>query len=132
MSQNYLRTIGESPVDNLVRGNNIFQNRIEVILSAGTYPRGQALVLASDGFTASTPTSTTEVLDAVLLDDIGEVDEATRASASLTGEFNQNSMDFGEIEEANLQAVLTRTRSERQLDIAPMHQAPFIQFGGES
>ena len=119
-----------SPVDNLTGDNLIFQNRIEVELPAGDWPRGQALVLAEDGKTASKPVAGTEVLDAILLDDIGEAEGSVVAAASLTGQFNQNEVDFGEIDQADLQVVLTRTRAERQLDIAPMHKSPWIQFSG--
>jgi hypothetical protein len=133
MPRNLLQKAGQIGVDNLVRDNLIFQNRIEVRLPAGNvYPRGQALVLADDGVTVSIPTGETEILDAVLLDDIGDLSEEPEdvmAAASLTGAFNQNVMHFGEIDDADLPAVLKRTRSERQLDIAPMHQAPFVEWG---
>jgi len=130
MARNLLNTVGQSSVDNLTGDNLIYQNRIEVILPAGdTFLRGQALVLADDGINASMPLVDTEVLDAVLLDEVGETTEDTKAAASLTGQFNQNVMYFGAIDDADLPAVLKRTRSERQLDIAPMHQAPFVQWG---
>ena len=134
MARNLLSTVGQSPVDNLTRDNLIFQNRIEVTLPAGTWSRGMALVLGADGSSATRPVAATTVIDAILLEDIGEVDtgESAKAAASLTGQFNQNSVDFGAIPDANLATVIATTRATRQLDIAPMHQAPYIQFGGDN
>jgi len=130
MSRNLLATGGMSTVDNLTGDNLIYQNRIEVLLPAGdVFHRGQLLVLEADGKNVTMPVATTEVIDCILLDEVGETTEVTRAAASLTGQWNQNAVLWGDIPEANWPEVIKRTRSERQLDIAPMHKAPYVQFG---
>ena len=131
MSRNLLVTVGASSVDNLTGDNLIYQNRTEVLLPAGdTFHRGQVLVLADDGINALMPTDATEIIDCILLDEVGETTEITKAAVSLTGQWNQNSVLWGGILEQDIPEVIKRTRSERQLDIAPQHQAPFVQFGG--
>jgi len=130
MPRNLYQTVGQSDVDNLTADNLIYQNRVEVLLPAGgEFHRGQALVLDADGLNADVPGEDAEIIDAILLDEIGETDAVTRAAASLTGQFNQNYILWGEIPEANIPEVIKKTRSERQLDIAPMHKAPYLQFG---
>lgn len=129
MARNLISTVGKSPVDNLQRDNVIFQNRVEVTLPAGEYARGMALVLDANGTGASRPTSSTTVIDAILLEGVPKSAVEVRAAVSLTGQFNQNDVDFGAIPEANVQAVIAASRATRQLDIAPSHQSPFIQFG---
>ena len=131
MSRNLLSTVGRSPVDNLHGDNLIFQNRRDVVLGPGDWKRGQALVLSTDGRTGTMPVAGTQIIDAILLDDVGVVSAGQTAVAAIsqTGQYNQNSVLFGAIPVGNLPAVLARTRAERQLDISPAHKAPFVQFG---
>jgi len=77
---------------------------------------------------ASIPDATATAIDCVLLDEIGEVDEDTRAAAALTGEFNYHAVLWGDIPEANQPAII-RDAWDKQLHIAPMHQAPYVQWG---
>ena len=130
MPRNLLQTVGQSEVDNLTGDNLIYQNRVEVLLPAGDdFRRGQVLVLDADGKNAALPDSATEVVDCVLLDDVGTTTEVTRAAVALTGQWNENCILWGDIPSASVPEVIKRTRSERQLDIAPQHKAPFIQWG---
>ena len=130
MARNLLQTVGQSSVDNLTGDNLIYQNRIEVLLPSGAeFHRGQVLVLDDDGKNALLPDVDTEIIDAILLDEVGETTEVTKAAASLTGQWNENCVLWGDIPPANIPEVIKRTRSERQLDIAPQHKAPFVQWG---
>ena len=128
MPRNLYTTVGQSTVDNLFSDSLVYQKRVEVVLPAGTYHRGQLLVLADDMRTASMPTADTVEIDCVLLTDVGETAEETTAAASLTGEFNENAILWGAITEENQDAV-KKAAAARQLYIAPMVKAPFVQFG---
>ena len=134
MARNLLATVGESPVDNLQRDNVIYQNRIEVQLPAGVdYKRGQVLVLDDDGINAALPAATDKIVDCILLLDVESVGLTgkVKGQVSLTGQFNQNSVLWGAIPDTDIPEVIKNTRSERQLDIAPSHKAPYVQFGEE-
>lgn len=129
MSRNLYTTVGQSTADNLVADNLIYQKRIEVTISGpGTYGRGQLLILSGDGRTAAMPTASDTRIDCVLLDDIGDITEGTVAAAALTGEFNRNAVLWGDLPEASQDDII-RDAWDRQLHIAPMHQAPYIEFG---
>lgn len=131
MARNFIATIGECKADNLAGDNLVFQKRVPVKLTAaGTYSRGQLLVLDPSGDEASLPTASTVAVDCILLDDVGEIDglEEVEAAVSLTGEFNENAVLWGGITEAN-QAAVKKAAAEKQLYIAPMAKAPFVQFG---
>ena len=127
MANNMYARVGECKPDNLTGDNLVFQKRVEVVLPAGTFERGQLLVIDAD-MAASMPTATTVEVDGILLDDIGEITVATPAAVSLTGEFNENMVLWGEITDANKPAV-KKAAAEKQLYIAPMAKAPFVQFG---
>lgn len=130
MARNMLSKVGISNPDNLTGDNLVFQKRVEVTLeAAGTYSRGQLLVIDADG-KATLPTASTTAIDGILLDDIGEIDgiEAVPAAASLTGEWNENSVLWGDIPDANKAAVI-KACAAKQFYIAPMHKAPWVQFG---
>lgn len=129
MPRNLYTAVGQTAPDNLIGDNLVYQKRIEVLLPAGgEFKRGQLLVLAEDGKTASLPVAATESVDCILLTDVGETDEATPAAAALTGEFNENAVLWGGITEVNKEAV-KKAASAKQLYIAPMQKAPFVQFG---
>lgn len=129
MPRNMLSTVGQSTVDNLIADNLVYQKRVEVTLAdAGDYQRGQLLVLGEDGKTATIPAAGATRIDCVLLDDVGEIEEETTAAVSLTGEFNRNAVLWGGIPEANQDNII-RDAWDRQLHIAPMHKAPYVQFG---
>ena len=130
-NRNLYSTVGQSTPDNLVGDNLVFQKRVEVTINAaGEYKRGQLLMVNAEGV-ASLPTAAAITVDAVLLTDVGEVtaeDVPVLAAASMTGEFNENVVEWGAIPEASRAAVV-RNVKDKQLYIAPMHQAPFVQFG---
>lgn len=128
MARNLYTKVGQSTVDNLIADNLIYQKRVAVSLPAGTYARGQLLVLSDDGQAASIPAADATRIDCVLLDEVGEITEETQAAVALTGEFNRNAVLWGEIPEAGEDAIV-RDAWDRQLHIAPMHQAPYIEFG---
>lgn len=128
-NRNLFSTVGQCLPDNLTGDNLVYQKRIEVTLPAnGDFKRGQLLVLAADGETASMPGASATSVDCVLLDDVGETDEPTAAAASLTGEFNENAVLWGDVPEAN-KAAVKKAAAAKQLYIAPMVKAPFVQFG---
>ena len=131
MSRNLYSQVGRSTVDNLVGDNLVFQKQIEVTIdAAGEFKRGQLLMVAADG-AATLPTAAATTVDAVLLTDVGTLatgDGPVPAIAAMTGEFNENVVLWGAIPEANRAAVV-RSAKDKQLYIAPMHQAPFVQFG---
>jgi len=141
MARNLLQEIGMSPVDNLT-GDNAFPQlpRIQVLLPAGEYRRGQLLVLDDGidtamldaenlvGIKASLPEADAERIDAVLLDEVGEIDETTRAAAAIKGQWNLNAVLWGAIPDTAKPALI-RDAWDRGLHLAPMHKAQFIQFG---
>lgn len=132
MPRNMYSKVGQCLPDNLTGDNLVFQKRVEVLLTAaGTYNRGQLLEIAAD-HTATIPGASAVKIDGILLDDIGEIDgnETVPAAASLTGEFNENEVLWGDITDANKNAV-KKAAAEKQLYIAPMAEADFIQFGEE-
>jgi hypothetical protein len=128
-NRNLYTQVGQSTVDNLIADNLVNQKRIEVILPSGAeFKRGQLLVLADDGKTASLPVEDTTSVDCVLLTEVGDTDGPTPAAASLTGEFNENCILWGGIPESNRDAV-KKAAAGKQLFIAPAVKAPYIQFG---
>ena len=142
MPRNLLQKVGQSSVDNLT-GDNAFPQlpRIQVLLPPGEYRRGQLLLLDTDidetmldeenlvGINASIPGSTATRIDAVLLDDIGETEEdITRASAVIRGQWNLNSVLWGDIPEVSRPAII-RDAWDRGLHLAPQHRAPYVQWG---
>ena len=143
MGRNLLSAVGQSGVDNLTGDNYLPQKRIQVLLPAGgPYHRGQLLVLddgiddamlASEnlvGIEAAIPTAAAEKVDCVLLDEIGddETTGVTRAAAALTGEFNLNCVLWGAIPAID-QPAMIRAAWDKQLHLAPLNQAPYVQFG---
>ncbi len=129
MPRNLHTVVGESGADNLVGDNMVYQKCIEVLLPAGgDFKRGQLLVLGADNKTASMPTAETDSVNCILLTDVGETTEVTSAAAALTGEFNENAVLWGTITEEGKPKVV-RNSAANQLYIAPMHKAPFVQFG---
>lgn len=130
MSRNMLSNVGQCNPDNLTGDNLVFQKRVEVTLeTAGTYSRGQLLVIGADG-KAALPLAATTAIDGILLDEIGEIDglEAVPAAVALTGEWNENNVLWGAITDANKAAVI-KAAAAKQFYIAPMHKAPWVQFG---
>ena len=131
---NLFSIVGECDVPNLHSGSYFPVMKKEVTLSdAGTYKQGQ-LVLIDDDMVATLPSATDMSIDGILLDINGkteaELDGAyeSPATVAITGEFNYNGLDWGDIPDTNHEAII-RALLDKNIYIAPMHKAPYVQFG---